>query len=327
MTTHAPTDLQIVPVPIDDLRPDPANPRKISNTELDALTRSLREFGFVQPVLARHHDKIVIGGHQRLVAARRLGWKTVPVIFLDLTDEQARLLNLALNRISGEWDEQLLSRLLADLKALPAVDLSLAGFSDEELKKLLKRLEADDARERIESFDLDAAFEVAERHPITQPGDLWRLGDHKLLCGDATSEADVGRLIDGKVAALLATDPPYLVDYQGGDRPGSTTNGGPIRGTKRSTASATRRNAKHWDAYHDPATSVEFFVGFLRVALAHLDPKAAVYQWHASRRQALVEQAWAQVGLLVHQTIIWLKDRPILTHSHYLWQIEPCFYG
>src|SRR5688572_16353036 len=110
MAKAAPTDLQIAQIPIDDVRPDPANPRKISSTELDALTRSLREFGFVQPVLARQHDKMVIGGHQRLLAARRLGWKTVPVIFLDLSEEQSRLLNVALNKISGEADEQLLAR-------------------------------------------------------------------------------------------------------------------------------------------------------------------------------------------------------------------------
>ena len=101
-------------VPIDQLRPDPTNPRRISDEELDALERSLRQFGFVSPVLARKEDGIVIGGHQRLVAARRLGLATIPVTYLDLSMEQARLLNLALNRISGSWDEQLLARLLAD---------------------------------------------------------------------------------------------------------------------------------------------------------------------------------------------------------------------
>src|SRR5687767_14729670 len=100
--TKASADLQIVQVPIDDLRPDPANPRKISDAELDSLQRSIREFGFVQPILARHDDKMVVGGHQRLLAARRLGWKTVSVIFLDVSEEQARTLNLALNKISGE---------------------------------------------------------------------------------------------------------------------------------------------------------------------------------------------------------------------------------
>lgn len=101
-------------VPIDQLRPDPANPGRISEEELDALERSIREFGFVQPVLARREDGVVIGGHQRLVAARRLRLQTVPVSWLDLSVEQARVLGLALNRISGSWDEQLLARLLAD---------------------------------------------------------------------------------------------------------------------------------------------------------------------------------------------------------------------
>src|ERR687891_1715704 len=120
--------LVIEHLPIGELRPDPANPRRISDEELESLTRSLRQFGFVQPVIARRQDKVVIGGHQRLVAARRLGLKTVPVIFVELSQEQAQLLNLALNRISGSWDNQLLARLLSELHSLPEVDISLTGF-------------------------------------------------------------------------------------------------------------------------------------------------------------------------------------------------------
>jgi DNA modification methylase len=316
MATTSPIDLQIVQVRIDDLRPDPANPRKISDQELDALTRSLREFDFVQPVLARREERVVIAGHQRLVAARRLGWKTVPVIFLDVTPEQAHLLNLALNKISGEWDEQLLARLLADLKVIPDMDLSLSGFSEEELQRFLKKLEAEDARERVETFNLAAAFaEAADKPPVTQPGDLWLLGDHRLLCGDATSEADVARLFDGKQAVLLATDPPYLVDYTGGEHPPTKANQG-----------KANRN-KHWDEYTDPESGVDFFARFLRVGLGHLGEGSAIYQWHATRRQALVEEAWKQVGLLVHQTIVWVKARGVLTRSHYMWSHEHCFYG
>src|SRR5438309_6245998 len=174
MTTTT-TELQIVQVPIDELHPDPANPRKISDADLDALTRSMREFGFVQPVIARHDDHIVIGGHQRLVAARRLGLKTVPVIFVDLSSEQSHVLNLALNKISGDWDEQLLARLLADLQAASDVDLALSGFEDDEIKRLLRKLEAEDKRFKPESFDLDAALAEAEAQPITNPGDLWLL--------------------------------------------------------------------------------------------------------------------------------------------------------
>jgi ParB-like chromosome segregation protein Spo0J len=260
------TDLQIIQVRVAELRPDPANPRKVSDAEIDSLTRSIREFGFVQPILARHHDKMVVGGHQRLLAARRLGWKTVPIIFLDISDEQAKVLNRALNRISGEWDEQLLARLLADLGAVPNVDLSLSGFDDEELTRLLKRIEGEDARERLETFDLDAALGEAERNPITQPGDLWLLGVHRLLCGDSTSEDDVAKLFGEDKAVLMATDPPYLVDYTGGEDPPTKANAG-----------KANRN-KNWDEYKDPESGVDFFARFLRVGLLHLQEGAAIYQ-------------------------------------------------
>ena len=124
--THS---LSVVHVPIDDLRPDPANPRRISDAELDSLTRSIRQFGFVDPVIARREDKSVIGGHQRLLAARQARSRLGAGGSLSICPaEQARLLNLALNRISGSWDEELLARLLAELDAAPEVDLTLAGL-------------------------------------------------------------------------------------------------------------------------------------------------------------------------------------------------------
>jgi len=171
-TDAATTPLRVEQVPIDQLRPDPANPRRISNAELEALTRSLKEWGFVQPVLARKEDNTVIGGHQRVLAARRLGYKTVPVTFLDLTVEQARLLNLALNKISGEFDNELLARMLADLK-LTDVDLSLSGFGEDEVTKLLRSLETREKRERPEAFDLDAALEAARAAPRAKQGEMW----------------------------------------------------------------------------------------------------------------------------------------------------------
>jgi ParB-like chromosome segregation protein Spo0J len=165
--------LTVEQVPIDQLRPDPANPRRISDEELDSLERSIRQFGFVQPVLARKEDNTVIGGHQRLVAARRLGLATVPVTYLDISIEQARLLNLALNKISGSWDEQLLARLLADLQASPNVDLTLSGFAEDEVRDLLRSLETREKKERVEDFDLDSALEDAARN----------LGPSLAICG------------------------------------------------------------------------------------------------------------------------------------------------
>ena len=278
--------LSVVHVPIDDLRPDPANPRRISDAELDSLTRSIRQFGFVDPVIARLDDKSVIGGHQRLLAARRLGLASVPVILVDLPAEQARLLNLALNRISGSWDEELLARLLSELDAAPEVDLSLSGFDDDEVAKLLKSLDARDKRERIEHFDPDDALNAAQANPVAQPGDVWKLGDHRLLCGDSTDVRAVGPLFGDKKAVLMATDPPYLVDYSGGNHPASKSNrGDPNRD-------------KHWDDYHDPESSVDFFFKFLSAGLEHLVSHSPIYQWHAHRRQALVEAGLDQSGIV-----------------------------
>ena len=144
MTLGVPAEVAIEYVPIDELRPDPANPRRISRAELESLTRSLREFGFVDPVIVRREDRTVIGGHQRLLAARRLGMKTVPVVLVDLSVEQARLLNLALNKISGSWDQELLARLLADLEPVEGIDLTLSGFGEDEVAKLLKSLDVRD---------------------------------------------------------------------------------------------------------------------------------------------------------------------------------------
>jgi ParB-like chromosome segregation protein Spo0J len=173
--------LKVEQVPIDQLRPDPANPRRIPEAQLDALTRSLQQFGFLQAVLARREDNTVIGGHQRLLAARRLGYKTVPVTYVDLTLEQARVLNLALNKVSGEWDNELLTRLLADLTAVPELDLSLSGFAEDELERLLKSLDLRNKREQLEVFDLDAALAAAG------------------LCGDVVLLDDGSTLYDSRV--------------------------------------------------------------------------------------------------------------------------------
>jgi len=190
--------IQIEQIDIDDLRPDPANPRRISDQELEALTRSIREFGFVDPVIARTEDKIVIGGHQRLVAARRLGYKVIPVVFVDLSKEQAHLLNIALNKISGSFDDELLARLLSELSATPDVDLTLTGYGEDELEKLLKSLDARDKREKLEKFDLDTALKDVQSAPVAKPGDIWILGDHRLGCGDSTNPDDVAKLMNGQ---------------------------------------------------------------------------------------------------------------------------------
>ena len=193
-------------------------------------------------------------------------------------------------------------------------DLTLSGFAEDELAKLLKSLDVREKREKVETFDVEAALEAARAATRAKRGELWALGDHRLLVGDATDVDDVSRLFGDRKAVLMATDPPYLVNYQGGNHPQSKSN-------------SRKTKDKHWDDYHDPDAAVEFFAKFIAAALPHLIPTAAIYQWHAHKRQALVERAWTESGLLVHQQIIWAKSHGVLTHSHYLWSHEPCFYG
>ena len=306
--TTTPTAMQIEHVGIDELKPDPANPRRISDAELESLTRSLREYGFVQPVLARREDKTVVGGHQRLLAARRLGMKTVPVTYLDVTIEQARVLNLALNKISGSWDDQLLARLLADLRSSGGADLTLSGFDEDEVAKLLKGLDRRERRERPEQFDLDTALDAATRVPRTKPGDVWRLGDHRLACGDATIGADLDRLLGGRRPSMAFTDPPYNVSL--GD------HGGQPRGSRR------RRIAN--DAL-DPTAWEAFCRGWIRLLLESVD--GAIYCAMSSKELPLVSRVFAEEGGHWSDTIIWAKDRFVLGRADYQRAYEPIWFG
>jgi len=300
--------MQVEQVAIDDLRPDPANPRRISAAELEALTRSLREWGFVQPVLARREDRVVIGGHQRLVAARKLGLKTVPVIYVDLSVEQSRLLNVALNKISGEWDEDLLARLLAELKPVEDIDLSLTGFSEDELDKLLRGLDRREKRERSETFDLDAALEGARRATRANPGDLWALGDHRLLVGDATDTAAVRRLLGETRPAMCFTDPPYNVSY--GD------HGGQQRGQRKRKIANDAMPAEQWEA---------FCRGWARNLVEHVD--GALYVCMSTKEWPLVSRVLAEVGGHWSDTIVWKKDRFVMGRADYQRGYEPIWYG
>jgi DNA modification methylase len=305
------TAITIEHVDVESLHPDPANPRVISAADMEALTRNIATFGLVDPILARRADRVIIAGHQRLVAARKLGLKVVPAVFIDVTIAQARLLNLALNQIHGSFESELLARMLADLSTVADLDLTLTGFGEDELAKLLKTLDAREKRERIEDFDVDTALAKARTTTRVHPGERWRCADHVLLCGDSTNPEDVARLMDGERAALMATDPPYLVDYSGAA----------------STTKTRRKNDEHWDDFEDADKAVAFYSAYLRAALPHLVSDAAIYQWHAHRRQALVERAWRECGLLVHEQLIWVKPRGVPTRSHFMWQHEPCFYG
>ena len=278
-------------LPIEALHPDPGNPRRIGEAELAALTRSIATFGVVDPVLARRADRRVIAGHQRLVAARRAGLTTVPVILLDIAEEDARLLNVALNRIGGEWDADLLARLLIDLRATAARDLTLSGFAEPDLQDLLTRFDQREKRARPERFDLEEALAAYDREASgIAPGAGWQLGAHRLFRGDATDAAFVARCLGGRPADLVFTDPPSNVAYG--------AHGG----------KAADRPARR--LYND-ALPAEAWERFCQAWAASLTANAAgaLYICMSSREWPVVCRVLAEAGAHWSDTIIWAKDR------------------
>jgi hypothetical protein len=304
--------LQIAQVAIGRLVPYARNARTHDESQIAQIAASITEYGFTNPVLIDAKGGI-IAGHGRVLAAQALGLAQVPCIVLaHLSAAQRRSYVLADNKLAlnAGWDEELLRIELGELRDAGA-DLELTGFSAAELAALL------DANPG--QGDPDEVPPVPPV-PVSRTGDLWLLGKHRLMCGDSTCGADVERLMNGERASLMFTDPPYLVDYDGGNHPQSYNT----KGQKRE-AGATN---KHWDAYKDPAQASAFFEGFLRVAFERaLTPDAAVYQCFASMRTDLVMAAWRDAGLLPHQILVWRKSRPVLTRCWFMFDYEPIMVG
>ena len=341
------------PRPLSDLAADPGNPRRITPEAAAGLRFSLDRYGDLSGIVFDAGAGVLVSGHQRLDQLRAAGvadWTverecdaglTAPdgpgaegtgwiahtsgrfrVRLVRWTEQTRSEANVVANsdQIAGEWTPAALVK-LAPLAALPA----LAPLRFGELRMGLARLFPDETKNAGDD-DVPDPPPV----PVSRTGDLWILDSgkgagHRLLCGDSTKAEDVARVMGGEKAALMATDPPYLVDYNGANHP--SKHHARQRAAKQTAKGTSSTGNVSWDAYHDPAASVEFYAAFLRTALDYLADDAAIYQWHATRRQALVEQAWVANGLLIHQTIIWAKTRGVLTHSHYLWAHEPAFYG
>jgi hypothetical protein len=266
--------------PIERLVEYPRNPRK-NDAAVDRMSASIREFGFKIPCLVRS-DGEVVDGHLRLKAARKLGITEIPIILCDeWTAAQVKAFRLMVNRSVAwaEWDEELLSQELLALKDLD-FDLGLTGFEDEELARLLA---AQDAAEGL--TDEDSIPELSET-PVCQAGDLWILGDHKLLVGDATNGDDVARLMAGTSADLLFTDPPYNVDYEG-----YTENRLKIKGDRMSDAEFK-----------------QFLASAFRSCRAAVKPGASLYVCHSSSWQREFQNALETAGFEVRCQIIWAKN-------------------
>jgi DNA modification methylase len=295
--------LKVEQWPIERLVEYARNPRK-NDSEVDRMAIAIREFGFRIPIVAKS-DGSVVDGHLRLKAARKLGLAEVPVALADeLTDAQIKAFRLLANRSASwaEWDNELLALELGDLKEL-GFDLTLTGFGEVELGALLA-----DKTEGL--TDPDDAPAVPE-HPVSQTGDLWLLGKHRLLCGDSTVATDVERVLGGVEPHLMVTDPPYgvMLDPSWRDRAGINSMGKAGGGGENYMESGQTDTEARWDA------------------VWALSPADVFYVWCAGSRLVEVHQALGDADLHVRQILIWDKGILTRTRSHYWWSHEHCLYG
>ena len=281
--------------PVDALIPYVRNARTHSEAQVALIAGSIREFGFTNPVLVDGGNGI-IAGHGRVLAARKLGMTAVPVIELGhLSAAQKRAYVLADNRLAeaAGWDRDLLALEVADLDAL-GVDLGTLGFEAGEIDALLRNGMPDPREE---------ATPEPPAVPVSRQGDLWVLGDHRLLCGSATEAGDVARLLGGLRPHLMITDPPYGVAYDPGWR-----NAAGLAATKR-TGRVMNDDRADW-----------------REAWA-LFPGEVAYVWHGALHAAQVAASLEASGFAVRSQIIWAKERLVLSRGDYHWQHEPCWYA
>jgi len=302
----SPIAVQMETWPIERLIPYSRNPRK-NDQAVDRMCASIREFGFKIPCLVRSSGTIV-DGHLRWKAARKLGITEVPVILCDeWSDAQVKAFRLLVNRSVAwaDWDEELLTLELQEIRELD-FDLNLTGFDVPEIDHLL----APPAEE-----EADVVPPLPER-AISRPGDLWLLGPHRVLCGDATGPEAVKRVLESSQPFLMVTDPPYGIelDSEWRDRAG-------INGCGPAQPSYLRRTEGHRHTSISSDTRADWSEAFALVPSLE-----AAYVWHASKFTREVLDGLLGLGFLHHQQIIWNKGRTVLTRTHYWFQHEPCWY-
>ncbi len=307
--------MEIIKVNIADLRIAEYNPREIAKREFESLKKSIAEFGFVEPIVVNRHlcdacgdrNNVIIGGHQRVAAATALAITEVPAVLVDVHINQEKKLNLALNRIHGEWDETKLATLIQELYARPQIDLGATGFTAAEIDKYLDRADAAE-----DDFDADKEYEKSLIAPLTQVGEVINLGPHRLICGDSTDPEVYKKLLQGESPHLIFTDPPYNVDYN-------------------YAKYKDGRKVKFDKIFNDNLPEHEF-VEFLRKVFAlahqHSTETASMYSFCASKTYPLFRKAMDDADWYYSQTIIWLKERFVLSlgqtfHRAY----EPILYG
>ncbi len=297
---HIAEPLRHLAVPIDTLVLDPANARLHDDKNLAAIQASLSRFGQRLPLVVQKQGLVIRAGNGRVVAARALGWTHIAAVVVDESEVEAVAFAIADNRSAelASWDDACLARLL---KSLPEDALAATGYSGDDFTDLLDSLNP----ETVEEDEVPAVQKVV----VTRPGDMWLLGEHRLLCGNSAIPSDVTRVMGGDKAALVATDPPYLVDYTG-ERPNDT--------------------GKDWSATYKEVEITDadaFFRAVFTNVLSVIAPNAAIYCWHAHKRQALIARVWEDLGILDHQQIVWVKPTPVFGRVFWHFRHEPCMMG
>ena len=304
--------MQIEKRAVVELKAAEYNPRKDlqpGDVEYEKLKRSIQEFGYVEPVIWNKRTGIVVGGHQRLKVMKDLGYTEVDCVVVDLDDAKEKALNIALNKISGEWDNDLLASLLKDLGG-SGYDITLTGFDLAEAQELFGSGSMENVHE--DDFDADSALDAVSE-PKTKTGDLWLLGQHRLLCGDCTQNEDVSKVLDEKTADIMVTDPPYNVDY------GSAVKG-KHESQSRQGSLIANDNLSDDEFY-------QFLLAFYKAAEKGLKKGAPIYVFHSTKETVNFTRAMENAGLKCAQTLVWYKNHFTLGRQDYQWIHEPILYG
>jgi len=289
-------ELKVLPISV--LKPAEYNPRKKlkpGDKEYKKIKDSIEEFGFADPLVI-NADMTIIGGHQRLNVAIDLGYTEVPCAVVDVDKTREKALNIALNKITGEWDEQMLADLLTDLKEAD-YDLDYTGFEAPEVEQLFSNIY--DKKVKEDDFDVDKEL---QQPCFSQLGDLWCLGKHRVICGDSTGEEIYTRLMDGQLANLVLTDPPYNVDVE--ETAGKIMND----------------NMSDQEFYN-------FLLSAYRCMHANLADDGSIYVWHADTEGINFRTAFKDAGFYLSGCCIWVKNALVLGRSPYQWRHEPCLFG
>ncbi|NLY37331.1 MAG: DNA modification methylase, partial [Tissierellia bacterium] len=282
-----------------NLIPADYNPRKdlkAGDPEYDKLKQSIEEFGYVEPIIWNKTTGRVVGGHQRLKVLLDMGVTEVDCVVIEMDEDKEKALNVALNKISGDWDKDKLMLLITDLQGVD-FDVSLTGFDAAELDELFK----DSLKEGIEDDEFDVDAEL-EKPPMTKRGDLWKLGSHRLVCGDSTKEETFSLLMDGKLANLVVTDPPYNVNYEG-------------------AAGKIKNDNMENSAFY------EFLLAAFKNTEAVMTQDSSIYVFHADTEGLNFRKAFSDAGFYLSGTCIWKKQSLVLGRSPYQWQHEPVLFG